>query len=65
MVRIEKDSREWYIIDIRKNSDCSYLSYPANYHACNHPKVECPGETECNMDICPIRDRRINGYEEE
>lgn len=51
---IKKDKREWDIVIVKDNSKCDFLSYPANYHACNHPYVEHPGETECNMDTCPV-----------
>ena len=52
---IEKDERKWRIVAIKSNDECLFLTYPANYHACSHPLVEHPGETACNMDICPIK----------
>jgi hypothetical protein len=54
-MNIEKDTREWDVITVKSHDKCAFISYPANYHACNHPSVELPGETRCSMDICPIR----------
>ena len=52
---IKKDDREWNVVVVKSHDHCEFVSYPANYHACNHPSVEHVGETECNMDICPIK----------
>lgn len=55
MTQIQKDDREWNVLTVKGHDKCDYVSYPANYHACNHPSVGIPGETECNMDICPLK----------
>ena len=58
-MNIKKDNREWDTVVIRRHSECDYLSYPANYHACDHPLAEYPHETECCMDTCPIERSRV------
>ena len=55
MTRLQRDTREWDVLTIKSHDKCDFVSYPANYHACNHPSVEHAGETECNMDICPLK----------
>jgi hypothetical protein len=52
---IEKDNRKWDITITKNHNHCDFVSYPANYRACNHPDVENSGETGCSMDICPIK----------
>lgn len=54
-MEIKRDDRVWDIVIVRCSDRCEFLSYPANYRACNYQSVEHPGETPCNMDICPIK----------
>ena len=57
MVIVEKDERKWDIVDTRKHSECDYVFYPNDIHACEYNgRTDVNDEyVECTLENCPLR----------